>query len=259
MKIFVNGCSHTRGTAECLDNPKAAWPYKLQKLLNASEVINKSLEGHGNDRIIRSTVEDIVLDPIQPDLAIIQLSHLDRFEIPHQSLRAFTSMLPSTVLRGYDSNYPKDSIESQFCKKYFNYRDNEEIRKILQDKFFVQLITLINFFENQNINYALLCWDDWSDPDSDINQAYWSIIDTTKIINYSDRIYPMNVILKSNGFKLSNKKRPDGSLDKHFQDDAHEFMAQSIFNFLKTGKKMVPSNINKIYDRDYEEVVNHYG
>ena len=259
MKIFVNGCSHTRGTAECLDNnPKAAWPYRLQKLLGASEVVNKSLEGHGNDRIIRSTVEDIILDPTPPDLAIIQLSHLDRFEVPHNSELAFTSMLPLTFLRGHDFSHSPNSIETKFCEKYFDFINKKNISSTLEDKFLIQIVTLINFFENQDIDYILMCWDDWQS--NNFHDRLWKLIDTTKVVNYhNDGVQPMNHILKSHGFKLSKKIRPDGSIDNHFQSDAHEYIAQSIFNFIKTGRKMVPSNINKIYDRDYEEAVNHYG
>jgi hypothetical protein len=98
-KLFVNGCSITLGaelgeTTKPLPNgdtmqvvdfehrTKHRWSTLLKDILNMGEVVNLSRGGGSNWRTWRTTLDYFDTITENPDLAIIQLSGSERFQIP---------------------------------------------------------------------------------------------------------------------------------------------------------------------------------
>jgi hypothetical protein len=140
MKLYINGCSHTRGTDLSMGgNTKLAYPYLLADYYNA-KLINNSECGCSNDRIVRTTMESILSMAKPPDKVVIQFTHLDRFDagiIKHNPRSVVDKNDPSIF--GYD-----------FYKECFP--KNETIDKYLSHKLLNQMYMLQLFLIEHGIS-----------------------------------------------------------------------------------------------------------
>lgn len=257
MKLFVNGCSHTEGTKLALDNNlKQAWPFKLQKLLGPHwDISNYSLAGGSNERIVRTTIENVSLAAIPPDLAVIQFTNPFRFEVPSADDNSFLQVLPHVYI---DPEYADVSKEffpcGDFIKTFYNHKDYKA-RVLVHEKFITQLLTLQNFFQNYDIPYIFIIW--WDLEPIVQEMPLTKVVDKSCILNYNpstNKIDPMDNILHSYGYKLANKIRSDGTRDKHYMVDGHDFISDNLYNFyirkkhLVSADKVVEDEIEHVYD-----------
>lgn len=226
MKLFVNGCSHTEGTKLSLDGDLTrAWPHKLAKMLDA-ELVSFACAGSSNDRIIRTTVEEVSIDPLPADLAIIQFTGVERFEGIQEDGSGFLQFLPRPHLsKDVTDHVQLDKDTTSFVKRFFN-PFNEKQKELLSVKLLTQILSLQNLFENHNIPYIFINW--YKIPSELKNTKLYQVIDWSRFITNED---DMNSILNSHEFKLSKKRRSDGTLDLHFQSDAHKFIAEALIEF----------------------------
>lgn len=269
-KLYVNGCSHTEGTKLSLDDMKQAWPYKLKEMLNV-DMYNESCTGVSNDRIFRSTIATLSTIDWKPDLVIIQWTHPDRFEVPHDKMlgkeyekwgrlfvKGWRQLIPRVFLNKYGEynsahkEFALDGLTGDFIHKYYDFEDNLYTKQVLWEKELIQIIAMQSFLKLKNIDYIFIVWENWQYAFPDMIHEYYSAIDTSKILNYDDDIiWGMNHILKSYNFKLSKKIRECGTPDKHFMADAHLFQAEALYNFIEYGTKLTP---NTTIDRPEEEI-----
>lgn len=258
MKLFVNGCSHTEGTELALDGDLTqAWPYKLQQLLQHDELHNSSCAGGSNDRVTRTTVEDVMLSAIPPDLAVVQFTDPYRFETPDETLDEYKQFLPHTFqAKEYDHAFKHGRIDKAFCIKHYNWSSFMQ-RRLLQDKMLTQIMSLQNLFENQDIPYVFIIW--WELIDGMESTPLFRSINKSNILNYdivSNKLIPMDTILHSRGYKLCNKIRPDGTLDKHYTLDGHQFIAESILSFITHSNHLLCRG--GVTDLEREEIQHYY-
>ena len=125
-KLFVNGCSITLG-AELGETPKHfggrvinevdfeyrtkhRWSTVLKDILGMDEVVNLARGGGSNWRTWRTTLDWFDTND-DPDLAVIQLSGTDRFQIPiNEKYFAAHYDMPCLL---YTSPSPRDATLSR--------------------------------------------------------------------------------------------------------------------------------------------------
>jgi len=253
MNLFVTGCSHTEGTTLALDNDlNKAWPYALQKLLKADEMINLSMIGCSNDRLVRTAVETVSTFRDSFDMAVVQFTDPTRFEFPHtKDTNHFYQAIPKTYHSG-DPVYQThiDNTEEPIKNYILEYYDtnNQDVLSLIHSRFLTQILTLQNLFENHFIPYVFIVWYDLPRFTSEADKQLFSVIDKSRILNYhsgAGRCYSMDRIMQSNGFTLCNKIRKDGSKDKHYMEDGHAFIASLLHDFIKYEKAIPIPFINR--------------
>jgi hypothetical protein len=256
MNIFINGCSHTEGTKIALDNDLTkAWPFKLQKRLNC-EVTSIARAGCSNDRIVRTTIESIATSVIPPTHAIIQFTQANRFEIPdpHPD-NEWEQILPTTYLKYKNLSF--DPTLKNLAERNFSGMVKHGTSIVLDRKLLTQIACLQNLFEVYDIDYSFIIWYDVHE--GIFGDKLWKLLDKNRILNYYNGDFvPMHYILNSHGFKLSQKMRPEGVRDLHYQEDAQEWIAQKIMQYYMDGSKMRASGHLDYKYGDAEDVTNFY-
>jgi hypothetical protein len=208
MKLYINGCSHTRGTDLSMGgNTKLAYPYLLADYYDA-ELINESILGSSNDRIVRMTMESILNMAIPPDKVVIQFTHLDRFDTGN-----ITHTPRSIVKRNDPSMFGYD-----FYKEYFP--KNEIVNKHLSHKLLNQMYTLQLFLIEYGISdYRFMVW-----------QAVDSEYITYKHLDKTKIIFNTNALLgkKFKPCDIFDKER--NKIDGHYGVDAHAQISEWIID-----------------------------
>jgi len=223
MKIFVNGCSHTSGTREALDGDfSKTWPNVLKTF--GYDVTDKSLKGCSNDRILRSTTDDILKEHY--DRVIIQWTFSERFETPLHNANTFKQHLPWAISSNPEN--PHNSFYDVFYK-----RDSSSVRELCDTKIIHQMYLMQTMLQSRNIDYGFMVWM----PISRVclRQDIWKHINTNKILNYNNgQIIGMDTILHNAGHKLS--KRPiighEHVLDHHYMEDGHRHIAKMVIGYI---------------------------
>lgn len=256
MKIYVNGCSHTAGTDVSLNyRPQDAWPFRLQEKLGC-ELVNDSFPGSSNDRIFRTTVTSIASDPIPPDLAIIQFTQANRFELPAVQKPTFQQILPETYWT-LDEKFLKGGFPinvSNVCKQVFSTSWSNEL---VHDKMFAYVKALQEILVAHCIEYYFVFW--WPVDNYIWDKPIARTVDKTRIVTYNGKdVVPFPKLLKKNNFSLSNIERPDGSRDKHYQADAHQWMADQYCQLIKYGDCEFNKHRGTHSKEEWENVVNTY-
>lgn len=204
MKVLVNGCSHTAGTFEALDDDfSKTWPSVLRTL--GFDVTDMSWKGCSNDRILRTSTEQILTN--QYAMAVIQWTFPKRFETPE-----------GHIYKQQLANDTKISTSEQVLLD----------RKFVQQLYFMQLV-----LEANNVDYLFIVWRPIHR--AAMRSVVFDQINTSKILNYIDgQVIGMDNILHDNGFVLS--KRPiighEHVLDMHYMADAHKFIADTVCNLI---------------------------
>lgn len=243
MILFVNGCSHTDGTDwSC---PKhLTWPS-----ISRHNTIDWSRAGCSNDRIVRTTIEQICNPKYYDvDYVFIQFTDPTRFELPmdidNGSCKGLYQEYKQIIPKAHSSGRLQNK-DTAFC---INHYSEPEQRALCDVKLLIHMISLQSFFQSLDINYGFMMW--WPPQDKDFwrdakIKRLWKTIDHTKIINADDsRIWSMDKMLEDRGYKRSEVIRDDGTLDRHFQEDAHVWLRHKIERFISTGQKVSHINTN---------------
>lgn len=171
MILFTNGCSWTWGGGLGLDESShdelrysLVWPHHLGKLVDAEKTYNLALGCGSNQRIVRTTFDWILSQPIenlQKTFAVIQLTELSRYEFYYPL--------------DYDDHY--ENIEDRWvrCKVncILNRHDTNETAKVKYNdlrlstfteiegmyRLVGELLALDNLFKRYNIPYYFWSYD----------------------------------------------------------------------------------------------------
>jgi hypothetical protein len=237
MKIFTNGCSHTRSTPEAIGDMNLAYPYLLQ-LNYAAKLDNYSMSGNSNDTIFRTTYEYILSQMNQPDLVVIQWTFHERIELNIGDIenRDFKILNPSSFYdkKKHDSPEVLNFIKllsdrlypdgSRMHSPHTRYSDTSISHKVLNYTLALQLL-----FEEYNIkNYKFIIW-------SGVDDNYI----TYKKINKSRCIFSAEHLL--------SKKYDKHPTDGHYMVEAHEEIADWIINDISS-PNLKEYEDNTIYD-----------
>lgn len=245
-KIYVNGCSETKGTDDSLDHRELAWPYRLQQLLNVDVIVNSSKEGASNERIVRSTMFDWYAQRNKPDLCIIQWSYPERFETPKgKNERPWTD-------NGYwRTHYPfhasyndpnrNPSDWDPFYRNFYRI-DDDIVRHLMAEKLYMHMLLLQNFFENNNQKYVFLNYQHANDNTFIQEEKMFR-----KNIKWDNFLHTENICcmfhaLRHAGYRGVNKKRTDGTIDTHFGSDAHQYIAEKLSLYITQGIQLSGGN-----------------
>lgn len=248
MKLYFNGCSHTVGVCSDLHNIEQTYPYKLSSKLNA-DFNNSAFPRSSNDRIARTTVEDISSMDYKPDVAIIQWSYYDRFETP--------LLIKDPV--GTTLNWEKHRLRELEWKQYSPYgqtsmgEENEILYEFLDknkinaiNSFLYKVILLDTFLSFNDIRPVHMFF-----PSSRIiknNPIIQSLLAQCNTKNFFNSPFiGMENCLDEHEFSRGK--------DQHFLEDAHSFLAESLENFILNN---VPLQFNKKNIIDKKEQVYIY-
>lgn len=245
--FYVNGCSHTEGTMEALKGDMSkSWPNQFKAKYDVT-VKNRSWAGCSNDRIARTTLEGLSDVAIPPDYAVLQWTYSNRFEAPAKDGEDadFEQILPHTH---WASRYkvwqedPRNEYSRKiryFCHTHYNHKIPDR-KKVMDRVLLNHMLSTQYTFEAYGVDYAYIVWP-VIDPDLLRESSVWKRIDKSRIINYdeaTDTPLHMDGIIRSHGYRLSNVRREDGTLDKHYQADGNEYIADSVWKFYKYGQVM---------------------
>lgn len=250
MKIYINGCSHTRGTNLSLPQTTDAYPYLLKNALNAN-IINKATVGGSNEKIVRQTIEDLCLDK-NVDLVILQWTDNTRFESPvklrdpyhrQYSTDGWLQHRPTTAL--WPERKKLDIAWRQYYKQNYAIGDKAidttlGLRIKLFKKHLTQILALNAFIQSLGIRVINMCFLPFVfkvSMSKDIQNLEWII----------DPYIGMDVALLNSGCAKCRKRQAAdmaGTYDGHYEKDGHLLLSQWILNYLKDGTTINKNSFN---------------
>lgn len=209
MKLFVNGCSHSAGDGT--STLAYSWPNQLAEMLGA-DLINHSLSGASNQRMIRTTREWLSsIDVRKKHLVIIGWSSWEREEWYHnQQFYQVNAGGHSRLPRELKSRYMKYVSELDDRVSYVDTARSteEEIYQLAEDLQYHQVEYL--FFN-----------------------SFMQISETLKNDRWDHRyMTPFSNELNYFAYLERAGHLPDFGL--HFGDAAQTDWAQVMFNYIKT-------------------------
>jgi len=242
MNLLVNGCSHTAGDYENdwfrSSKLKRSWASKLGNILNAKKVINLSLGGASNKRIIRTTLEYLINNPKFSGPVIIAWTTHTRNEFTwHHS---FFDRTPKGLLGGgvsgtekkfghwvlatnpHDGDTQQKSLKD-FMTLYYKYSHCYDFEKEI---FQQQLIMFESFLKDRGIDYYFFCALD----NINFESTYGKQLNNRRWISFGDDQNSCD-FLESNGF---NK-----GYCKHFNHDGQLFLAQYLADHIESNSVLV--------------------
>lgn len=254
MRIYFNGCSHTIGTPLSLPNHRDAFPYILGDMYNA-EVVCEALMGGSNERIVRSTIEATTRSDF--DLAIIQWTHLDRFEsvgMPSHRIHSSRNRRGETDEFGFIQHRPESSTWISRAKEDIPYRnfyrhimgtnDESRSRNIIRmhRKYLTQILGLDGYLKNMGIRTIHIPFQGYKMENSL----------SRRIESECELAAPLNIglfgLLRNRGYdicKKSSSRDAKGEFDGHFEADGHKETAFHI-------SKIIDNNNTEEMPIDYE-------
>lgn len=257
MNIYVNGCSHTRGTIPSLPNPDDAYPKLLQKEFGG-KLIDKSTRGGSNDKIIRETISDVcslLAAGKEIDLVVIQWSDMTRFETPvrvRDSYHTQYSMAPEWLQHRPTTALWASRDHLNIAWRDF-YRECHAISPKAKDnpkdidiklfkKYQTQILSLNAFIQSLGIriiNMAFFKFPFGTPMYQHVKQLEWII----------DPEVGMNNALENSGFELCKKNpdkfrnHPTGEADGHYEKDGHEQLYKWILDYIKNGRTVTAESL----------------
>lgn len=245
MILLANGCSFTEGYG--LRDSNLSWPHQLGYFLGYNTK-NLALGGASNDRIFRTTIEYLNIEPT-PNLVVIGWTMLNRAELSCESgmyLRlTSTGCLPDTTEFTKDLSTVHKFWLHNLYNEYINFRNwingvlhlqNYLDLKQIPYIFFSAIDTnYINEFINES-DMALALADksfQWRDrkqyaPFRDIHREYKELIALAKKIDLSKWIgsneYSMASFLSRSGYITDSTG--------HFLVDGHLAWAKKIQEYI---------------------------
>ena len=231
MLLYCNSDSYG-----VLSTTKNRYSEYLGDLLNADTVVNNGLSGSCNDRIIRTTVRDI-LDIRKNNrnsiLAVVCLGSMIRNEWWN-----LDKTLPIGFNDGHFESFQIHGVENnqrlpcyRYAQEWYrHYSDEAE-----QTNLFKELVMLTSFFKQQNVNYIMFAG----------NNATYKLIDYQDVFikSFSDYIHTDPGILNLNDFSfthycLQHKHVPfdqdQWGIHGHHGEAAHRHFAEFLFTQYNT-------------------------
>jgi len=243
VRLYFNGCSHTVGVCSGMYDIEQTYPSKLSRKFNAA-FINSASPRSSNDRILRTTVEDICSLGYSPDVAIIQWSYYDRFETPLM-LNEYAENV-----KGWKNNRLRELEWKQYGPWIQLYRGEEnEIFHEFVDKnktnainsFLSKVILLDTFLLSHNIRPVHMFFPATKImKNNPIIQSLLAQCDTDNFFN--SPFLGVESCLDENEFARGE--------DNHFLEEAHTFLADSLENFILNN---IPLQFNKQNNINREE------
>ena len=250
MKLYTNGCSFTYGTGEVHDEngvrlpaSKETWPYYSE--LPWDEIINDSISGGSNDRIVRTTMEwlDKNKDSINDTTFIIQWTMPFRKEYYNNMVDTFIHVAnghDNTVGIGFEHDIKGGKLREtnlyklykQYVEKYFMHVTSEQ--NIIVE-FYKNILLLQHTFEKHNAKYLFTSLSAQCHP----FQEFINIYLTGTLSNWQLDI--INVLKK----EIDQSKWSSGTLsnymernfisqeDKHPNKDGHKLISKRLFEDLE--------------------------
>lgn len=230
MNLYFNGCSHTVGLSSDIHDIKQTYPYKLSNILNAN-FINSALPRSSNDRIFRTTIEDICSLNNKPDIAIIQWSYYDRFETPLLTNDFDKLKLPWKEYRLRDLEWkqynPYVNIETGISNTNIEVEWKEHKKNSI-NSFLTKAIALDIFIKSNNIRPIHIFFPSTMiKKDNDLIKTLLKY-NTDSFINTP--LLGMETCLDSEGFKRGS--------DNHFLESAHDRIVEWLYDFIKYNKPL---------------------
>lgn len=238
MKLYVNGCSHTTGTKLSVKYVENRYSNRLAKMLNADLII-QAAPGASNDKIFRESAIGILRN--QPDIVVIQWSDPTRFETPKGSSvpidkngwsqhRPMSAQWPSRAHENHPYiNFYKDCYPANDRLVGFNQ----------EEKTWAYMVTLDSFIKSLGITKIV----HFSSLKLFRSGHRGSLMPQLSELNFLFKdplVDAQDTYLFSQGYdicRLSNDNEPKGDIDGHFMEDAHEHLAECLYQNLKFGTK----------------------
>jgi len=213
--IVANGCSLTAGDYEGTTDLTRSWPFKLGELLD-TKVINLSLGGSSNKRILRTTMEYLVSNPSFDGTLIIAWTNFLRNEFNWKEI--FTKPkklnLEKNIFQA-NINYSEQSKNLQkFLDLYYKYSHNENYEQMYWAQ---QVLLLENYLKVRKIKYYF-----FFALDKLPNNLYTKQLDSTCWKTFNNMCSSDYLI--SQGFEQGNCS--------HFNHEANLHLAKQISKFL---------------------------
>jgi hypothetical protein len=246
MLLYTNGCSHTVGDDRALgeDIHLKNYPHHLFRLMTADKpgshnLINKGITGNNNQLMMSNIVRD--LQNIQPDYAVIQFTHANRFWTPGHSHQPNGIHVPPTFVKTqtFREGSDGDAVNKDFYMLHFMSE-----YAFLECTF--QMISWMKYIEtllkSKDIPYTFIVWPHIFDVCYD---EFESTIDHSRILNYDNgQYYGMCELMPTYGYTY-----PYGN--HHFEEPAQKYIAKAIYEHATNGTKLVKkSKIERALDTD---------
>ena len=224
------GCSHVFAPLGEDINPvtchERSWVKKLEKLGNFKDSINISLEGASNRRSERVLMEYLETHDVSNLVIAFGLTDLSRFEIPlvdetFSHLYTMKSFGPWSV----NTEYTSDFRELAFMETLYGKFHSTQYETVMINRTLLFLNVFLNKLDIEHYFIELHCHGG-------------SIIDNTfgiklPLINFKNIDGdPTNAIR----YIIEQGHVPDYT--GHFNDDAHEFLAELFYNRIKEIKNV---------------------
>lgn len=255
MIIYANGCSHTAGTKLSMPDKSKTYPNLLAKYYN-SELIDRSMAGGSNEKIVRQTISDLINFKYSnfastPDLVILQWTDINRFETPvkiynarfecsydgwtqHRPLTAktlmrynrheMTSKITETWYPFYSDNYVTDSHDKHIDGKLFN-------------KYCTQIISVNSTLKQYGyrvINIAFFKFIKKNHLTKRIQEDFeWAV----------DPYYGFNNALADTNHDICRALVGEKVIDGHYMEDAHNTLSEWIIDYIENGNIINEKNI----------------
>ena len=246
MILYCNGCSNTRGTHWSLKNHDRSltWPNQLAKKLDAT-LIDQSKEGCSNFRILKTTIDSINRMNNPPDLVVIQWTYNERFITP---LGVYESN-PAEPL-GFRTHNPyavsQGGKKDDYYNFYFNFfnPNSPKQRSFLEEQAYFYIYLLQTFLDSKNIDYIFMTFETFERKNTEQTFLYIDQINNKKWLHNFNR--SMEHILDSFNYQRCKVEKPDGKIDNHYKEDAHEFISEAILDFHICGDKLRPRGTHPV-------------
>lgn len=235
MKIFVTGCSHTEGTHKHPTPFEKRWPGVVKGFNPNFDITDLSVMGGSNQRIYRSTISRVLDKSF--DIALIQWTHHDRFELPTDIKRSeqlglkplggFNQFIPRTSLH-YGQNKTLINREYNFFQKFFIFSEEENLHRQITTCVFAQ--GLDSFLKQRNIRPIHIFFEDIHPK----NISQYRINDLENLVDPS---IGLGRLLFSRGYKYRKDVTDNfGGPDRHFGEDGHYQIAEWVCDYLDRGE-----------------------
>ena len=260
MRIYFNGCSHTIGSPQAIPAwREQSYPALIAKELGLSlegqlakeitdaDVHVSAYRGGSNERIYRKTMQDCIQNNFNYDIAVIQWTHIDRFETPQKTKHKWHK--PWMDPEGWMQHKPGSSLydtrdetfipDRGFYRRHHGGVDtrNADYMNKMSRKLCSQIMGLNYFLANHNIRTLnITC------------QAIRGKMGQYCFNNFEWSFDPMHYwceeLLLSYGFLRQGEfaEGPHDEFDGHFKPDAHEFIAEGILKQINGSNKIMGLN-----------------
>lgn len=241
MIYYANGCSYTWGGAlfdfkidsetwlpNCPDDHpvnarrlQTVYPHHLGKMIGAKKVINESLGGGSNFRIVRKTLEyfnNLIIQnrPLTDHFVTIQWTEPSRTEFYYNDEKSWGALMNTGI--SLESTHYKPKYLQDLYKNHYRHHNSS-----IQDfHFFINHVyTLGNFFKVHKIPYMFFKHSGWDSYFYEDNLMLWK--DFYKLMYQFNWLY--------NDFAYHMQKSPiEKVTDSHPNEKGHKQWAIILYD-----------------------------